>query len=288
MPEGDTIFRTADALQRALGGKLITRFSSVFPQLNRVDQDAPIAGRTVERVEARGKHLLIWLTGDLALRTHMRMTGSWHLYRPGETWQRPKRDLRIAIETADFHALAFHVHEAEWLTAATLQRSALAKLGPDVLAADFDAARAAQRLRAAGARPICDALLDQRVLSGIGNVYKSELLFLTGLHPQRPAQTLTAAGAEQLVRLAVELMKSNVGVAADGGGITTFRGLRRTTARANPGERLWVYGRAGEACRKCGSEIASALLGDPVRRTYFCARCQPAGSVAALESRLER
>jgi endonuclease-8 len=278
MPEGDTIFRTADALQRALGGKRITRFSSEFPQLNRIDQAAPIAGRTVERVESRGKHVLIWLSGDLALRTHMRMSGSWHLYRPGEAWQRPKRDLRIAVETADFHALAFHVHEAEWLTAATLRRSSIAKLGPDVLAADFDAARAAQQLRAAGGRPICAALLDQRVLSGIGNVYKSELLFLTGLHPQQPAQTLTAADSEQLVRLAVELMKSNVGVAADGGGISTYRGLRRTTGRANPSERLWVYGRAGEPCRKCGIEIASALLGEPARRTYWCPTCQPACS----------
>jgi endonuclease VIII len=206
----------------------------------------------------------------------MRMSGSWHLYRPGETWQRPKRDLRIAIETADFHALAFHVHEAEWLTAATLRRSAVAKLGPDVLAADFDAERAAQQIRAASGRSICDAILDQRVLAGIGNVYKSELLFLTGLHPQRPAQTLTAADADRLVQLAAELLKSNVGAAADGGGITTYRGLRNTTARANPAERLWVYGRAGEPCRKCGTEIASALLGEHVRRTYWCPGCQPA------------
>jgi endonuclease-8 len=273
MPEGDTIFRAAQALQRALAGNLVTRFCSVFPQLNRVDDDAPIAGRTVERVEARGKHLLIWLSGDLALRTHMRMSGSWHLYRPGESWQRPASQLRISIETANFHALAFSVYDAEWLSEKTLLRSPVARLGPDLLGREFDAAQAAQRIRGAVGRPICDAILDQRVLAGIGNVYKSELLFLTRLHPLRAAETVDAEAIDALVRLASKLLQSNVGPAADGG-IVTYRGMRRTTARANPGERLWVYGRAGQPCRECGAAICSAMLGQHVRRTYWCPRCQ--------------
>ncbi|HEY2736203.1 MAG TPA: DNA-formamidopyrimidine glycosylase family protein [Polyangiales bacterium] len=287
MPEGDTIFRAARALHRALAGKLVTRFHSVFPRLNRIDEDQPIAGRTVEKVEARGKHLLIWFSGGLALRTHMRMSGSWHLYRPGEAWQRATSDLRIAVESADFLALAFHVHEAEWLDERTLARSAVAKLGPDVLANQFDRAVAADNLREARGRPICDALLNQRVLAGLGNVYKSELLFLTGLHPLRSAETITRVQAAKLVELAQKLMASNVGPAADGG-MVTYRGLRRTTGRADPGERLWVYGRAGAPCRKCGGAISSALLGKDVRRTYWCPNCQPDSQIDRPDTTIGR
>src|SRR6187551_283973 len=109
MPEGDTIHRAADTLQRAIGGQVVTRFESVLPKLTRADADAPIRGRTVERVEARGKHLLIWFSGDLVLRTHMRMNGSWHIYRPGERWQVPARDMRVLVATDDFEAVAFRV-----------------------------------------------------------------------------------------------------------------------------------------------------------------------------------
>src|ERR687895_120092 len=109
MPEGDSIFRAARTLQRALAGRAVTRFESVFPRLTRIDHDAPICGRIVERVEARGKHLLMWFSGGLVLRTHMRMHGSWHIYRPGERWQRPGHDMRVVIETADIHAVAFSV-----------------------------------------------------------------------------------------------------------------------------------------------------------------------------------
>src|SRR5262245_51362548 len=130
MPEGDTIFRAARTLNKALAGRVVTRFESVFPALNRVDEDTPIAGRTVIAVEARGKHLLVQLSGDLYLRTHMRMSGSWHIYRPDSPWQRPRSQLRILLETAEFVAVAFLVHEAEWLREADLARSKLARLGP--------------------------------------------------------------------------------------------------------------------------------------------------------------
>src|SRR4029434_2523340 len=111
MPEGDTILTAARALHRALAGRTVTRFESVFPRLTRIDHDAPLRGRTIDGVEARGKHLLIRFSGDLVLRTHMRMHGSWHIYRPGERWQRPHHQMRIVIETAGMHAIGFHVPE---------------------------------------------------------------------------------------------------------------------------------------------------------------------------------
>ena len=142
MPEGDTIFRAARTLHRALAGSAVTRFESVFPALNRIDQDRPLAGRTIESVSARGKHLLMTFSGDLVLRTHMRMNGSWHIYRPGERWQRPARDMRIVVETARFVAVGFNVPVAEFLTGRELSR--------------HQAARGA-RARPAGARGTSDA-----------------------------------------------------------------------------------------------------------------------------------
>src|SRR5918992_4664013 len=114
MPEGDTIFRAARTLDRALAGRVVTRFESVFPHLARVDGNRPIRGRIIERVTSRGKHLLMWFSGDLVLRTHMRMNGSWHIYRPGERWQRPRHDMRIVVATDSFEAVAFTVPVAEF------------------------------------------------------------------------------------------------------------------------------------------------------------------------------
>ena len=122
MPEGDTIFRAARTLHRALAGKPVVRFETVLAQLSRVDDDSPIAGRTVERVRSVGKHLLVEFSGDLVLRTHMRMNGSWHIYRPGERWQRPRSAMRVVVETADFQAVAFDVPVAEFRTARALAR----------------------------------------------------------------------------------------------------------------------------------------------------------------------
>jgi endonuclease-8 len=274
MPEGDTIFRAARTLQRALAGQPIERFESVFPKLNRIDEDAPIAGRTIDKVEARGKHVLMHLSGGLCLRTHMRMAGSWHIYRAGETWQRPRHQMRIALETPAFQAVAFMVHEAEWLTERSLARSVVAKLGPDLLA-DFDAADALGRIRARPNEPICDVILNQRVLAGIGNVYKSELLFLVGIHPLIRAGDVPDASLRQLLALAQQHLRANVREGA-GDGIVTYRGLRRTTGRSDPGERLWVYGRAGAPCRRCGTPIESTAIGRDVRRTYHCPYCQRA------------
>src|SRR3979411_2525631 len=177
MPEGDSIFRAAQAMQRALAGRRVLRFETVFPALARVDDDHPIAGRTIESVTARGKHLLFAFSGDLVLHTHMRMNGSWHLYRPDDRWQRPARDMRVLVETAEAVAVGFNVPIAELLSSREMSRhKELRALGPDLLGAEFDRDEAIRRLRDRKGDSIGDALLNQRVLSGIGNMFKSEIL----------------------------------------------------------------------------------------------------------------
>src|SRR5919206_122967 len=178
MPEGDTIFRAARTLNQALAGRTVTRFDSVFSHLTRVDDTSPVRGRTIERVDARGKHLLIWFSGDLVLRTHMRMHGSWHIYRPGERWQRPRHEMRIVVGTTDFEAVAFSVPIAEFLASDDLARSEpVRSLGPDPLSETFDLADALRRLEQRAEMEVADALLDQSAIAGIGNIYKSEVLF---------------------------------------------------------------------------------------------------------------
>src|SRR6188768_2560500 len=178
MPEGDTIFRAARTLHKALGGQQVTRFESVFPGVNRIADDHPIVGRTVESVVSRGKHVLMAFSGDLILHTHMRMNGSWHIYRPGERWQRPRNQMRVLVATTDYVAVGFDVPVAELLTSRELARHTdFQRIGPDLADSSFDRDEAARRIRARGADPIHEVLLEQRVMSGIGNVLKSEVLF---------------------------------------------------------------------------------------------------------------
>jgi endonuclease-8 len=281
MPEGDTIHRTADTLQRAIGSRVVTRFESVLPKLTRVDADTPLRGRTVERVEARGKHLLIWFSGDLVLRTHMRMNGSWHIYRPGERWQRPHRDMRIVIETATMHAVAFTVPVAEFVSARDLRNHAVVSdLGPDPLSDTFRAEDAIERMRARGDTAIAEVLLDQRVIAGIGNVFKSEVLFGAGVNPFVAVSQLSHEQLGEIVAVATRFMRANVGAGASGG-IVTYAGVRRTTGRADPSARLWVYGRGGQPCRRCGTPLSRRKQGPFARSTYWCEKCQPAPEVSS-------
>jgi endonuclease-8 len=273
MPEGDTIFRSARALSRALAGKTITHFHSELARLAVQAENAQLIGQVLTEVTAHGKHLLMRFASGVTLRTHMRMSGSWHIYRAGERWRRPRSDMRIVLETADFQAIAFTVQEAELIEARELDKR-LERVGPDVLASDFDPQLTAARLLAAGERPMCDVLLDQRVLAGLGNVFKSELLFLARVHPARPASTLDRASAELICERAKELLHLNVRDGA-AGGIVTYHGMRRTTGRSDPGDRMWVYGRVGRPCRECGTTIEQQRMGQHARSTYFCPRCQP-------------
>jgi endonuclease-8 len=278
MPEGDTIFRAARTLHRALAGKTVVRFQTVLTQLERVDVDTPLVGRTVERAESRGKHLLIHFSGDLILRTHMRMNGSWHIYRPGERWQLPARDMRVVVATEDFEAVAFRVPVAEFRTAATLKRDrAIESQGPDLLDPDADLDEAVNRFRARGSLSIADALLDQRALAGIGNVYKSEALFVAGVSPFTSVASLSDAALRAIVETARGQLVANTRdpLAVP---VATGRGMRRTTRSDRPDGRLWVYGRAGEPCRRCGTPIAIAKQGEDVRLTYYCRKCQDVSS----------
>jgi endonuclease-8 len=274
MPEGDTIFRAARTLRRAMAGRVVTRFDSVFPHLTRVHDDTPITGRTIEEVTSAGKHLMFVFSGALVLRSHQRMKGSWHVYRAGEPWQRSAARARVIVGTADFVAVGFDLMDVAFHPLRTLGRdSPVGALGPDLLHETFDDGEARRRLRLPPDAPVAVALLDQWRLAGIGNVYKSETLFLCGIDPLLPISRLTDDDLRRLIQRARALMQANV-TATSGDRIVTYSGLRRTTGRSNPSERLWVYKRAGAPCRRCGTPIRVAKLGTAARSTYWCPRCQ--------------
>jgi endonuclease-8 len=278
VPEGDTIFRSAQALHRALMGQPVTRFDSVYPKLSRVAEDHPIVGRTVESVSARGKHLLIAFSGDLVLHTHMRMNGSWHLYRPGVRWQRPAREMRVLVATDGIIAVGFNVPIAELLSSRDLARHpALRALGPDLLGDGFDGAEVLRRMRARVRDAIADVLLDQRVVAGIGNVFKSEILFLAGIEPFTPVAALTDADLERLIGISRDQLRANV---LDRSKTLSLAVGRRTTRSLDPNATLWVYGRSGKRCRRCGAIIQMKKTGLDARLTCWCPQCQasPPGS----------
>lgn len=269
MPEGDTIFRAARTLHRALAGKVVMSFETVLPQLDRVHVDNPVTGRTVKSVTSQGKWMVMEFSGDLYLLTHMLMNGSWHIYRPGEVWQRSRSQMRIVIGSDDYVAVGFNVPIAEFHSARSLRRhSGFRRLGLDVLGEGFDEARAKAQLRSRGELTVEEALLRQSLLAGIGNVFKSEICFACGVHPLRLIASLKEDELDCIVRTARRLLLANVADSA---------GMRRTTGRLNPEERLWVYGRRNAPCRRCGTPIQSQKSGLGVRTTFWCPRCQPLG-----------
>lgn len=279
MPEGDTIFRAARALNKAVAGKIVTVFETMLAPLARVNDEMPIAGRTVERVEARGKWCLIFFSGDLILLTHMRMSGSWHIYKTGERWQAPRSAMRVVITCGDVQAVAFNVPVAEFHSAHSLARSVdVPKLGLDVLGEKYTIDTAVNALREhRRSHPdaeIGNVLLNQRVLAGIGNVYKSEIAFAAGVNPFRTLQTISDHELERLAEIAERYMRANVAEAA-GAGIVTYTGNRRTTRSMDRGSRLWVYGRQGQECRRCGAIIEMRRQGTGARSSYWCPSCQP-------------
>lgn len=274
MPEGDTIFRAARTLNQALAGQRVVAFEAMLAKVSAPLAGAPVVGLTVDHVEARGKHCLIFFSDGRALRTHMRMNGSWHIYRPGERWRRSRDRARIILSTEAILAVAFDVYDAELLRPGAVERHAtLRRLGPDLLAGAFDADEVMRRLRAQPERTLADALLSQQVLAGVGNIFKSEILFAARLHPFLTVGEVSDNALRETLRIAQEYLALNV---KDGAvGITTYTGFRRTTGRSDPTARLWVYGRMGEPCRRCGTAITMERRGPAARSTYFCTTCQP-------------
>ncbi|ADW68192.1 Fpg/Nei family DNA glycosylase [Granulicella tundricola] len=279
MPEGDTIYRSARALGKALEGQIITAFDTGLATLASVNDDKPLVGRTVDKVESRGKWLLIHFSGDLILVTHMLMSGSWHLYRTGEKWWMGRNRMRVALSTEGWQAVAFNVPIAEFHTARSLERSSqVPKLGPDVLAEGFTVEQGVARLREYGQQhpdaEIAVVLLNQRVLAGLGNVYKSEVAFAAGVNPFRAMSTITDQEMDIMVDRSHKWLKVNV-LDGAGDGIVTYSGNRRTTNSGNREDRLWVYGRQGQECRRCGALVQMRKQGEQARSTYWCPACQP-------------
>lgn len=267
MPEGDTIHRAARTMQTALAGQRVTRFETALVQLARVDDETPVAGRTIERVRAEGKNLILEFSGDLHLHTHMRMHGSWHLYRPGEKWRKRRDDMRVVIETAAWVAVAFNVPVAEFHDARSLARQEdLRQIGPDLLGETFDAEEAKRRIRERGDAEIAEVIVNQRVVAGIGNEYKSEVLFLAGIHPFARVGDVGDDRLDRLLRVTRKLMLANIRKRSP---------QRVTTFSLDPAQSKYVYGRGKQPCRKCGTAVEFAKQGLYARPTYWCPRCQP-------------
>ena len=261
MPEGDNLFRAATALRKALQGSRVAAFHSDVPLVLRALEEKPLDGARIESVEARGKHLLVGFDDGRIVHTHLRMSGSWHLYRTGESWQRSPAQARASIETdSGLVAVCFNAPVVELTTGFGLR--GLERLGPDATTDAFDAEEAVRRLRARGDSTIGEELLVQRALAGAGNVIKAEALFLCGLDP---FQRVSAVPDAQLVRLVGEAHRLLVANREAG---------PRTSRNALTGPRLWVYGRSGKPCLKCGSPIRMRRQGAMARSTYYCPRCQ--------------
>jgi endonuclease-8 len=275
MPEGDTIFRSARALHKALAGTCVTEFVTEFAPLAAVHDSTPVTGRMIQQVESRGKWLLVHFSGDLILVTHMLMSGSWHIYRRGERWRCGRSHMRVLLANNTFEAVAFDVPVARFYTANSLARnSAIPRLGPDPLRTDFSAGEAAARITAHPQEEIANVLLNQEVVAGLGNVFKSEVCFVCGVSPFARVQDLRPDEIVALVAAAGRLMTINVSDAASGG-VITYTGARRTRHVSDAGARLWVYGRRGQACRRCGVTILMRKQGSSARSTYWCPQCQP-------------
>jgi endonuclease-8 len=264
VPEGDTIFRAAATLRRALLQQIVTAAR------NRVDAPAldQLVGSQIVNIEARGKHLLIHFASTLALHSHMGMTGAWHVYRPGQSWYKPERQAAVMLQTAHTTCVCFSPKTIELLTAAELRRHRyLGRLGPDLLAVDLERDerlwnKIEQRFRVANNRPIGTAIMDQTIVCGVGNVYKSEVLFQCRIDPFARVSTLDTATLRAMLSTAQKLMARNLS------------GLPRKTRFGADGVRLWVYGRHGEHCLVCGETIQMRRQGDLGRSTYWCPECQ--------------
>jgi endonuclease-8 len=257
MPEGDVVWWTAARLHRALAGRVLTRSDFRVPRYAATD----LTGRAVTETVSRGKHLLVRVDGGLTIHSHLRMDGSWRI---SPASQGPPRDhrVRLVLANQEWLAAGYQLAMVSVLPASQEGR-VVGHLGPDLLGPSWDRDEAVRRLRAGPASPVGEALLDQRNLAGIGNLYKAEVLFLRGVSPWRPVAEV--AGLEELVDLARRLLNAN-----------KDRVGQVTTGIPRRGEQTWVYGRAGQPCRRCGTPVRSAEQGtqSEERLTYWCPHCQ--------------
>ncbi|WP_328878804.1 Fpg/Nei family DNA glycosylase [Streptomyces sp. NBC_00299] len=274
MPEGDTVWQTAKRLHTALAGEMLTVSDFRVPRYATVD----LTGRTVLDVTPRGKHLLTRIEGGLTVHTHLGMEGSWKVFADQERWTGgPAHQIRVVLAAADARpgrtAVGYRLPVLDLLRT-TEEHRAVGHLGPDLLGPDWAPDRALANLLADPARPLGEALLDQRNLAGIGNVYKSELCFLLRVTPWLPVGALPVEHAAQLPVLAKKLLEAN-----------RDRPIRSTTGRR--GQDLFVYGRAKRPCLRCGTAIRAADQGDGSRErpTYWCPNCQAGPAPSATASR---
>jgi endonuclease VIII len=254
MPEGDTVFHAAAQLRGVLAGRPLTRSDFRVPRFAVTD----LAGHAVTESVARGKHLLIRTDRGLTVHTHLKMEGRWRIAPASERLRESYR-IRLILANEEWRAVGYQLGIVEVLPTSEEER-VTGHLGPDLLGPDWDQAEAVRRLRADPDRSAGEALLDQRNLAGIGNVYKSEVLFLRGIRPWRPVGTINDVDA--LVSLSHRMLQAN-----------KERAHRVTTGDQRRGYETWVYGRRGRPCRRCGTRIRCAELGDRV--TYWCPSCQP-------------
>ncbi len=265
MPEGDSLYQAAAALRPLLVGvPLLAVEIRHHPQPD-------LVGRHATRVESRGKHLLIHIEGNAVLHVHLGMTGAFHRYSPGERWQKPEGMARLVLVTETDVVVCFQPPDCERLDARGLDRHrGLVRLGPDLIQETCDLDEASRRARAPDqvTRPVLDVLLDQRVSAGIGNVYKSEVLFLCGVHPLTPTGELADETLADLFATARRLLIAN----RDEPRRTTTWG---PTGQRHPASRLWVYGRGRRACLRCRTPLRTKRLGEHRRGTTWCPACQP-------------
>jgi endonuclease-8 len=260
VPEGDTVWRTAKRLDQALTGQVLTRTDFRVPAYATLD----LSGSTVTGTVSRGKHLLTRIGAEHTLHTHLKMEGSWHLYRAGSTWRRPVHEARVVLTTGEWTAVGFALGVTEVIATAD-EDEVDGHLGPDLLGPDWDEAEALRRLGAEPDRAVGEALLDQRNLAGIGNMYMAELCFLAGVRPA--AAVHEVPDLVRMVRRAKQVLEAN-----------KERVQQATTGDLRRERQLWVYARGGKPCHRCGTRIESGMLGEAPREriTFWCPRCQRA------------
>ncbi len=273
MPEGDTVWLTARRLDDALSGKVLTVSDFRVPEFAESD----LTGRRVTETVSRGKHLLTRVE-DLTIHSHLKMEGSWHIYRVGTPWRSPAFQARVVLGTTERQAVGFRLGRIEVIPRRD-EYTVVGHLGPDLLGPDWSLDEALARLRSHPGRPIGEALLDQRNLAGVGNMYKCEVCFLMGVHPDSPIGDIDCL--PQLVTRVQQLLDAN-----------KARADQSTTGDLRRGHELWVYGRRGRPCRRCGTKIREEVIPaladrqrrqtpgaapdqDRARESYWCPHCQP-------------